>query len=119
MEGDNDGETIRSFVRLNPYPSYQEMMERIDRRLDLYAEYGSNNHICCKIIYETHPGNKDLIVEMGKVICKMGGKQALVKNLEVIKSYSPFCESNDPVVKTYGCVVIEGYFKDIIYPKEE
>jgi hypothetical protein len=91
MEQDNDDDdnAIIRFVQTNPYPSYEEMMERIDCRVDLFAEYGSKNHVCCKIIYE-NPTNKELIVEMGKAIYKMGGLQALSKNHEIIKCFSPY-----------------------------
>lgn len=91
MEQDNDDDdnAIIRFVQTNPYPSYEEMMERIDCRVDLFAEYGSKNHVCCKTIYE-NPTNKELIVEMGKAIYKMGGVQALSKNHEIIKCFSPY-----------------------------
>ena len=85
----DDNAIIIRFVQTNPYPSYEEMMERIDCRVDLFAEYGSKNHVCCKIIYE-NPTNKELIVEMGKAIYKMGGLQALSKNHEIIKCFSPY-----------------------------
>ena len=70
---------IKQFVILNPYPSYDDMLKNIGNRIDLEAEYGTQNHIWCKIIYD-NPTNKDLIVETGKAIYKMGGTQALTKN---------------------------------------
>ena len=108
---DNDDNAIIRFVQTNPYPSYEEMMERIDCRVDLFAEYGSKNHVCCKIIYE-NPTNKELIVEMGKAIYKMGGLQALSKNHEIIKCFSPYWRSSDPEIRVQGRI-IEEYFEGV------
>ena len=106
---DNDDEVIKRFVQSNPYPSYEEMMERIDSRIDLFAEYGPKNHDWCKIIYE-NPTNKELIVEMGKAIYKMGGMQALFKNHEIIKYFSPYYKN--PEIRVQGRI-IEEYFEGV------
>lgn len=111
IEPNNDEEAIKRFVQTNPYPSYEEMMERIDCRIDLFAEYGPKNHDWCKTIYE-NPTNQKLIVEMGKAIYMMGGLQALSKNHEVIKYYSPYWSSSNPEIKVQG-YIIEGYFEAV------
>jgi hypothetical protein len=76
-----------------PYPTYNEMVKKLDDRIDLYAEYGKMQHIWCKTIYE-NPMNKDLIVELGKKIYRLGGMQALVSINAILKYFSP--ESSDP-----------------------
>ena len=60
-----EDEVIVEFVKVTPYPNYEEMLEKLNIYIDLWAEYGEQHHICCKIIYE-NPTNKNLIVEMGK-----------------------------------------------------
>ena len=67
---------IMDFVKTMPYPTYEEMLETLDNRIDLWSEYSEYNHMCCKIIYE-NPTNKNVIVEMGKKIHAMGGMQSL------------------------------------------
>ena len=111
FDNDDDDDAIIRFVESNPYPSYEEMMERIDCRVDLFAEYGSKNHDWCKTIYE-NPTNKELIVEMGKAIYKMGGMHALSKNHEIIKCFSPYWSSGDPEIRVQGRM-IEEYFKGV------
>ena len=101
----DDDDAVKRFVILNPYPSYEDMLQKIDRRIDLEAEYGTQNHIWCKTIYD-NPTNKNLVVETGKAIFTSGGKQALTKNLEIIKCYSPYWNSS---FKNQGCI-IEKYF---------
>jgi len=108
---EQNDEAIIRFVQSNPYPSYEEMMERIDCRVDLFAEYGPKNHDWCKTIYE-NPTNKKLIVEIGKAIYKMGGIQALSTNHEIIKCFSPYWRSSDPEIRVQGRI-IEGYFEDV------
>lgn len=90
---DTKDEAIKQFVILNPYPSFDEMSKNIERRIDLEAEYGVSNHAWCKTIYD-NPTNENLIVETGKAIYRMGGMQALSKNLEVIQCYSPYWNSS-------------------------
>ena len=107
---ETEAASIKKFVQTNPYPSYEEMMERIDCRLDLFAEYGTQNHEWCKIIYE-NPTNKELIVKVGKAIYKMGGTQALSKNHEIIKCFSPYYKNPD--IKIQQGRMIEEYFEDV------
>ena len=107
----NADEAIKKFVLTNPYPSYEEMMERIDSRVDLFAEYGPKNHEWCKTIYE-NPTNQKLIVEMGKAIYKRGGMHALCKNHEIIKYFSPYWSSSDQEIRVQGRI-IEEYFEGV------
>jgi len=85
-----ENELIEEYVRVNAYPEFEVisniLYENIDF-LDMYAEYGLPNHICCKIIYE-NPIDKGLIIRMGKEIYNRGGIQALTMNHNVIKYIS-------------------------------
>ena len=102
---------IVEFVKVTPYPNYEEMLEKLDNYIELWAEYGMQNHICCKTIYE-NPTNKNLIVEMGKRIYDMGGMQALSANHTIIKYLSPYWNSSNIIIKMQGRI-IEDYFQDV------
>ena len=65
------------------YPTFEEMQNKLKRRLDLDSEYGKVNHDCCKAIYE-NPQNEDLIVKNGKIIYHRGGFTALQANFYII-----------------------------------
>ena len=110
-EEEIENKMMEYYVKLNPYPSYDEMIEKIIDKLDLYAEYGEFNHICCKIIYE-NPTNKDLIIKMGKKIYCRGGMTALQANCYTITNFSPFYKSTDIRIKSFGRLV-EFYFQDV------
>ena len=119
MENNNDiedfiqveDEMIIEFVKVTPYPNYEEMLEKIDNKIELWSEYGKEHHICCKIIYE-NPTNKNLIVEMGEKIYKMGGLQALSANHTIIKNFSPYWNSTNIIIKMQE-KIIEEYFHEV------
>ena len=100
---------IKEYILLNPYPSYDTMVENIENNLVLWSEYGKMNHIWCKEIYE-NPNNKDLIIEIGKKIYNMGGKQSLIKNLKIITDFSPY----NNIITREQCKKIEEYFQNIL-----
>ena len=122
-------ELVEEFVKANPYPGYEKILEKIgesiersykkgwisnsfyERYLNLYSEYGELQHICCKIIYE-HPRNKDLIVKIGKKIYGLGGFQALSATHDIIKYFSPYAESKHIFIRMQGRM-IEEYFQDV------
>jgi hypothetical protein len=106
-----EDEMIVEFVKVTPYPNYEEMLEKLDDRIDLWSEYGECHHICCKIIYE-NPTNKNLIIEMGKKIYEMGGLQALSANHTIIKFFSPYWKSTNVIIKTQARI-IEEYFQEV------
>jgi len=106
-----EDEVIVEFVKVTPYPNYEEMLEKLNIYIDLWAEYGEQHHICCKIIYE-NPTNKKLIVEMGKKIYEMGGMQALSANHSIIKYFSPYWNSTNIIIKMQGRI-IEEYFQEV------
>ena len=102
---------LEDYVKENPYPSYEEMETKLMQDLILYSEYGKMNHNCCKKIYE-NPTNKNLIVEMGKQIFTAGGIQALSANHKILKYHSPFSESTDTEIRSWG-KSLEFYFMDV------
>ena len=106
-----ENEVIEEYVKVYPYPSFTKMMNNIKEHIELWAEYGKFNHICCKLIYE-NPTDKEMIIKMGTKIYERGGMQALSCNHAVIKYFSPYWESNNPIVKSHGAI-IEDYFQEI------
>lgn len=102
---------MEDFIKSHPYPTYSEMVKKLDDRIDLYAEYGKMQHAWCKTIYE-NPMNKDLIVELGKKIYRLGGMQALVSINTILKYFSPYWDSLDADIKDQGNV-IDLYFASV------
>ena len=108
---DSENDVIVKFVKVTPYPNYEEMLEKLDNHLDLWSEYGEQHHMCCKLIYE-NPTNKNLIIEMGKNLYEMGGMQALSANHTIIKNFSPYCNSTNIIIQKQGRI-IEEYFQEV------
>jgi hypothetical protein len=104
---------IDEYVNTHPYPEYGDMLQKIEKHIELYAEYGELNHNWCKIIYE-NPNNTDLIIESGKKIYNRGGLQALVMNHAIIKYFSPYWQSNNPAIQSQGAMV-EIYFQKVCH----
>ena len=65
------------------YPDFKTMQQKLERRPDLWVEYGEVNHDCCKKIYE-NPNDQEIIVSNGKIIYDRGGMTALQANYYVI-----------------------------------
>lgn len=111
MNNTVEHEMITEFVKITPYPNYEEMLEKLDNNIELWSEYGEQHHICCKLIYE-NPSNKNLIIEMGKKIYEMGGMQALSSNHTIIKYFSPYWSSTNITIQKQG-KIIEEYFQEV------
>ena len=119
MENNNDiedfiqveDEMIIEFVKVTPYPNYEKMLEKLKKDITLWSEYGEQQHICCKIIYE-NPINKNLIIEMGKKIYEKGGLQSLSACYYIIKYFSPYSNSTNIIIKSQGGI-IQDYFQDV------
>ena len=92
-----------------PYPDFETMTQKLTSRIDIYAEYGELNHLCCKAIYE-NPTNPELIIDMGKKIYQRGGMQALVMNFYVLQSM--YSGSNIPAINGQPRI-IESYFTKV------
>ena len=91
-------------MSLSEYPSFAEMGDRMmwDFRLD--AEYGKGNHEACKQIYE-NLDNPEIVLKEFEKIVKVGGKQALVANIEALLKYTDVktCpESSKKLLKIKG-----------------
>jgi len=108
-----DEDLIKEYVKVNPYPEYETMLEKIKHNIDLEMEYGELNHEFCKVIYE-NPNDENLIIEMGKKIYKRGGIQALLMNFNVIKYYSPYWQSKINSIKFIKFKYIFNYRINII-----
>ena len=102
---------LENYIKENPYPTYEEMEERISHNAVLYSEYGKMHHEYCKAIYENST-NKDLIVQMGKRIFNLGGMQALQANYNILRYFTPFSESDNSEIRSWG-KIIEFYFMDV------
>jgi hypothetical protein len=106
-----EAKRVEKFVNDNKYPSYEEMRSKLEANIQLLNQYGDENHICCKIIYE-NPSNKDLIVKIGKEIFERGGINALQMNHAIIKYASPYATSNNIYVRSQPSI-IEMYFQNV------
>ena len=67
-ELERDRNKLRQFISKNPYPKYGEVMEIInngnqDMYINMYAEYGQENHKLIKEIYE-NVLDKELVKKM-------------------------------------------------------
>ena len=58
------------------YPDYEDVEEMIRNMIDLWAEYGDENHECMERIWNSIV-DRDLIQTMGEKINKRGGFQAM------------------------------------------
>jgi len=106
-----EAKQVEKFVKNNKYPSYEEMLSKLEPNIELWSEYGDVNHVCCKIIYE-NPSNRDLIIKMGKEIFNRGGMHALQINHAIIKYASPYATSDNIYVRSQASI-IEMYFQNV------
>ena len=81
-------EAVHQFITNNPYPSYDNMLDYIEKRIDLGSEYGEANHEYCKYMYE-NLNNKVIVNNMAMAIYNQGGIMALNANLDIIRLFSP------------------------------
>ena len=63
-------------LRRYEYPEYEEVEEMIENMLELWAEYGEENHECMEAIWN-NIFDRDVIETMGEKINKRGGFQAM------------------------------------------
>ena len=87
---------VKSFIKNNPYPKYEEIIETLNsiaravpidnlkqEVFNMISEYGRENHKWMKEIYENIM-DEEVIKENGKKINNRGGKVAMVENYYVI-----------------------------------
>ena len=82
----NDSESVDEEIvitlevlRRYEYPDYEDVEKMIENMIELWAEYGEENHECMKAIWNTIV-DRDLIQTMGEKINKRGGFQAMQAN---------------------------------------
>ena len=94
---------IEKYVNDNPYPSYKMMCERLrnNNAIELYAEYGEENHKLLKICYDNIT-NKKICKSAGQKIYNRGGHESMAKNYYTLKLFSPFAESSNTTIRSYG-----------------
>ena len=107
------------FVIENPYPEYEEVIKIIkneDHRmyLDMFAEYGMDNHKWMKYIYENIL-EKGIVRKNGELINERGDKTAMVYNYYTILSVvNHFLRKAKRKMKEDDIIFIQYNFKDII-----
>ena len=97
------GMEMYNFVKENPFPSFEEMKETINKEvykivgnqgnnllmLEGLQDYNEENHLCCQFLYEHSMSERDIIC-LGKEVNKRGGIFSLLLTLIVVSKYSPF-----------------------------
>ena len=89
--------TLEEFIKLNPYPTFEEMEELQFSRFDLDAEYGLINHKLCKNVYESLYllNRKTYVDNWIENVKRFGGFQAVKCNLETLRLFSPISKIID------------------------
>ena len=113
---ERDKKFFQKFIEKNPYPTYNEVMNIIQKDKDdylfMFAEYGEPNHQWMKEIYE-NALDKETVKKNGKMIYDRGGGQAMLWNY-----YTLLAIVNQRLSKSqmkYDDKVFISYnFKDII-----
>ena len=107
------------FVIENPYPKYEEIIRIIkneDHRIyvDMYAEYGKDNHKWMKDIYENIL-KKEIIKKNGELINGRGNKTAMVYNYyTILYIVNYFLRKAKRKMKEDDIIFIQYNFKNII-----
>ena len=108
-----------NFIIENPYPKYEEVIKIIkneDHRMyvDMFAEYGRDNHKWMKDIYENIL-EKEIVKRNGELINERGDKTAMIYNYYTILSVvNHFLRKAKPKMKQDDIILIQYNFKDII-----
>ena len=96
------GMEMYDFVKENPFPSFEEMKETINKELrriegkqgnnllmlEGLQEYNEENHLCCQFLYENSMSKRDIIC-LGLEVIKRGGFFSLVLTSNVVCMLSP------------------------------
>lgn len=90
-----------------PYPTWEEMQEKLGWDFVLDAEYGMPNHELCKEIYE-HLGDPVVVDAAARKIFNRGGKQALNANWQTLKKYTEI--KNNPKSQELLDKIIKQFF---------
>lgn len=112
IESNNNFEqNIENFVKNNPFPSYEEIENKLQNNCFLYAEYSKFCHKCTQTIYE-NPTNKQTILEMGKRLHRAAGDVALLTCCQILRNYSPYKDSHDIDIRSQARI-LEFYFAEV------
>lgn len=104
---------ITDYVAAHPYPSYQAICESIlrARQIQFIAEYGDENHLLCKRIYENFT-NRDIVRECGFAINNRGGFTTMQANWYILCLHSPIRQSDNYLVRS-ATKLVESYWNGI------
>jgi hypothetical protein len=101
---------MQAYIACHPYPSYDEMINRIEEcpflSMEMYAEYGELNHEYLKQIYESN-FNEALTKDLGRKIYERGGLRAMQMNCSAFQYLGPFVDSIDREVRISGMKKLE------------
>ncbi len=89
---------IQAYVKTHPFPSHAEMLKRMKKDPEVWAEYGRPNHDAMKECYE-HIVDTEVCKAAGQRIYARGGMQAMQMNYMALLKYAPFRDSSDPVLR--------------------
>ena len=98
---DDEIEAMQLFVSKNPYPSLEKIRKILPK--DQQMEYGNDNHVLCKLIYENITDDT-LIAKYMKMIKQRGGTQATYANYYTLCSYSPL--RANVITKSFAIAII-------------
>lgn len=79
---ENENNEIKQFVKLYPYPSYNEVRKLINGNVAMCAEYGTLNHSWMEKMYNNILNSAKVKV-IGKLINTRGGNRAMDENFSV------------------------------------
>lgn len=92
---------IRDYIKTHPWPSYKAMCKRLEKRVELWAEYGEPNHMALKLCYENIL-DKEVCRKAGEFIAKRGGLETMRANYYAFSCFGPFSESSNRAVSYAG-----------------
>ena len=107
------------FVIENPYPKHEEVIKIIneeDHRMyvDMFAEYGKDNHKWMKDIHENML-EKEIVKRNGELINERGDKSAMIYNYYTrLSVVNHFLRKAKPKMKQDDIIFIQYKLKDII-----
>ncbi len=83
--------SLSDMVKFTPFPSYEDVVLMLSRRIDLESEYSEYAHQLLKDLYESQCNTKVIKVNPFELIKKQGGITASSACLEVWKMIIKKC----------------------------
>ena len=119
-ELEQDRKIILRFIKDNPYPSYEQVIEIIkndktmeDIYLDMLAEYGEQNHQWIKEIYENIM-KEELVKHNGNSINERGGMTTMHCNYYTVISVLRYLIQQRAPMKDYDVNLIWYNIRNIL-----